>query len=54
MWICGNVEPLIETVMKDRIKNNHEFSFEKVEVWKLSVKLVKEIYTLTKNFSDSE
>lgn len=34
--------------------NNYEFSFEKLDVWKLSVELVKEIYKITKNYPDEE
>ena len=33
---------------------SHEFSFEKLDVWKLSVQFVKEIYKLTKNYPDDE
>jgi len=32
----------------------HKFSFEKLEVWQRSRILVKEIYTLTKNFPAEE
>ena len=32
----------------------HQFSFEKLEVWQLSRKLVNKIYTITKSFPNSE
>ena len=32
----------------------HQFSFEKLEVWQLSRKLVNKIYTITNSFPDSE
>ena len=35
-------------------KKNYEFSFEKLDVWKLSVELVKDIYKVTKNYPDEE
>jgi len=35
-------------------KNTYEFSFEKLDVWKLSVELVKEIYKITKKYPDEE
>ena len=33
---------------------NYIFSFEKLEVWKESIVLVKTIYKLTDNFPDTE
>ncbi|MDH3648534.1 MAG: four helix bundle protein [Saprospiraceae bacterium] len=33
---------------------DYQYSFEKLEVWQLSVDLVQEIYTLTKVFPDEE
>jgi len=38
--------------MKNETK--YEFSFEKLDVWKLSVDLVKGIYKITKKFPDEE
>ena len=35
-------------------QKNYEFSFEKLDVWKLSVELVKDIYKVTKNYPDEE
>lgn len=35
-------------------KASYQFSFEKLDVWKLSVELVKEIYKITKRFPDEE
>ncbi len=40
--------------MNSTQKKNHEFSFEKLDVWRLSVDLVKDIYKITINYPDEE
>lgn len=32
----------------------HQYSFEKLEIWKLAISFAKDIYSTTKDFPDSE